>query len=84
MIWDGRQIEMGSSRETLRRAGKPQNRFFRLCTLLDEILKNLQAGTGVSVIPELQQITTQHDAKLLGVFRPFLVPPHLPEGFAGV
>ena len=42
-------------------------------TLLDEILKNLQAGTRVSVIPEQQQLTTQHAANVLGVSRPFLV-----------
>ena len=41
--------------------------------LLDEILKNMQAGKGVSIVPEHQQLTTQRAANLLGVSRPFLV-----------
>jgi excisionase family DNA binding protein len=41
--------------------------------LLDEILKNMQAGKAVSVVPEHQQLTTQRAANLLGVSRPFMV-----------
>jgi excisionase family DNA binding protein len=41
--------------------------------LLDEILKNMQAGKTVSIVPEHQQLTTQRAANLLGVSRPFLV-----------
>ena len=41
--------------------------------LLDEILKNLQAGKAVSIVPEHQQLTTQRAANLLGVSRPFMV-----------
>jgi len=41
--------------------------------LLDEILKNMQAGKAVSIVPEHQQLTTQRAANLLGVSRPFIV-----------
>ena len=41
--------------------------------LLDEILKNMQAGKAVSIVPEHQQLTTQKAANLLGISRPFLV-----------
>ena len=41
--------------------------------LLDEILKNLQAGKKVSVVPEHQELTTQRAANMLGVSRPFMV-----------
>lgn len=41
--------------------------------LLDEILKNMQAGKAVSIVPEHQELTTQRAANVLGVSRPFLV-----------
>lgn len=41
--------------------------------LLDEILKNMQAGKAVSIVPEHQELTTQRAANMLGVSRPFLV-----------
>ena len=41
--------------------------------LLDEILKNMQAGKAVSIVPEHQQLTTQRAANILGVSRPFMV-----------
>ena len=41
--------------------------------LLLSILKNLEAGKAVSIVPEHQQFTTQRAANLLGVSRPFLV-----------
>lgn len=41
--------------------------------LLLIILKNLQAGKAVSIVPEHQQLTTQRAADILGVSRPFLV-----------
>jgi excisionase family DNA binding protein len=41
--------------------------------LLLLILKNLQAGRAISIVPEHQQLTTQRAAKILGVSRPFLV-----------
>jgi excisionase family DNA binding protein len=41
--------------------------------LLLMILKNLQAGKAVSIVPEHQQLTTQRAANILGVSRPFLV-----------
>ena len=37
------------------------------------ILKNLQAGKAISIVPEHQQLTTQRAAGILGVSRPFLV-----------
>jgi excisionase family DNA binding protein len=41
--------------------------------LLLLILKNLQAGRAISIVPEHQQLTTQRAADILGVSRPFLV-----------
>jgi excisionase family DNA binding protein len=41
--------------------------------LLLLILKNLQAGKAISIVPEHQQLTTQRAANILGVSRPFLV-----------
>lgn len=41
--------------------------------LLLLILKNLQAGKAISILPEHQQLTTQRAANILGVSRPFLV-----------
>ena len=41
--------------------------------LLDEILKNMQAGDAVSIVPEHQELTTQRAANMLGVSRPFMV-----------
>jgi excisionase family DNA binding protein len=41
--------------------------------LLLAILKNLQAGKAISIVPEHQQLTTQRAANILGVSRPFLV-----------
>jgi excisionase family DNA binding protein len=41
--------------------------------LLDEILKNMQAGRTVHIVPESPQLTTQRAANLLGVSRPFMV-----------
>jgi excisionase family DNA binding protein len=41
--------------------------------LLLVILKNLQAGQAISIVPEHQQLTTQRAADTLGVSRPFLV-----------
>ena len=41
--------------------------------LLLMILKNLQAGKAISIVPEHQQLTTQRAANILGVSRPLLV-----------
>jgi len=41
--------------------------------LLLLILKNLQAGRAISIVPVHQQLTTQRAANILGVSRPFLV-----------
>ena len=41
--------------------------------LLLEILRNLQSGKAISIVPEHQQLTTQRAANILGVSRPFLV-----------
>jgi hypothetical protein len=41
--------------------------------LLDEILKNMQAGKAVPIVPEHQELTTQRAANMLGVSRPFMV-----------
>ena len=55
--------------------------------LLDEILKNMQAGKAVSIVPEHQQLTSQRAANLLGVSRPFMVrlleEGHLPFHMVG-
>ena len=44
-----------------------------VASLLDEILKNLQAGKAVSIVSEHQQLTSQRAANILGVSRPFMV-----------
>lgn len=44
-----------------------------VAALLDEILKNMQAGKAVAIVPEHQELTTQRAANLLGVSRPFMV-----------
>jgi excisionase family DNA binding protein len=41
--------------------------------LLLVILKNLQSGKAISIVPEQQQLTTQRAANILGVSRPFFV-----------
>jgi excisionase family DNA binding protein len=41
--------------------------------LLLVILKNLQAGRAISIVPEHHQLTTQRAGDILGVSRPFLV-----------
>ena len=41
--------------------------------LLDEILKNIQAGKAVCIVPEHQHLTIQRAANLLGVSRPFMI-----------
>jgi excisionase family DNA binding protein len=41
--------------------------------LLLVILRNLQSGNAISIVPEHQQLTTQRAANILGVSRPFLV-----------
>ncbi len=41
----------------------------RVVGLLDEILKNMQAGKAVSIVPEHQELTTQRAANMLGVSR---------------
>ena len=48
-------------------AGKPVHELLLL------ILRNLQAGRAISIVPEHQQLTTQRAADILGVSRPFLV-----------
>lgn len=54
---DGREIELP---DTVRE-------------LILMILKNLQAGRAVSIVPEHQELTTQRAANILGMSRPFLV-----------
>ena len=41
--------------------------------ILLEVLEYLRQGKGVSVIPVMQELTTQQSANLLGVSRPFLI-----------
>ena len=41
--------------------------------LLLVILRNLQSGNAISIVPEHRQLTTQRAANILGVSRPFLV-----------
>lgn len=41
--------------------------------LLKEILRNMQLGRAIALVPENQQLTTQRAANLLGVSRPFLI-----------
>lgn len=54
---DGRQVELPDT----------------VYDLLLTILKNLQAGRAVSIVPEHQELTTQRAANILGMSRPFLV-----------
>ena len=54
---DGRQIELPAA----------------VHELLLSILKDLQPGKAISIVPEQQQRTTPRAANLLGVSRPFLV-----------
>jgi excisionase family DNA binding protein len=41
--------------------------------LLKEIVRNMQLGRGIVLVPENQQLTTQRAADLLGVSRPHLI-----------
>ena len=41
--------------------------------LLLKILRHMEAGQGVSIVPIMQELTTQQAANVLGVSRPFLV-----------
>jgi excisionase family DNA binding protein len=41
--------------------------------LLKDIVRNMQLGRAVMLIPENQQLTTQRAADLLGVSRPYLI-----------
>jgi excisionase family DNA binding protein len=41
--------------------------------LLKEIVRNMQLGRAVVLVPESQQLTTQRAAALLGVSRPHLI-----------
>lgn len=41
--------------------------------LLKDIVRNMQLGRAIVLIPENQQLTTQRAADLLGVSRPYLV-----------
>lgn len=41
--------------------------------LLKEIVRNMQLGRAIALIPENQQLTTQRAADLLGVSRPHLI-----------
>ena len=41
--------------------------------MLKEIVRNMQLGRAVVLIPENQQLTTQRAADLLGVSRPYLI-----------
>jgi len=41
--------------------------------LLKEIVRNLQLGRAIALIPENRQLTTQRAANLLGVSRPHLI-----------
>lgn len=41
--------------------------------LLKDIVRNMQLGRAVVLIPENQQLTTQRAADLLGVSRPYLI-----------
>lgn len=42
-------------------------------SILRQVLGYLRQGKGVSVIPVMQELTTQQAANLLGVSRPFLI-----------
>jgi excisionase family DNA binding protein len=41
--------------------------------LLKDIVRNMQLGRAIVLIPENQQLTTQRAADLLGVSRPYLI-----------
>jgi excisionase family DNA binding protein len=41
--------------------------------LLKDIVRNMRAGRGITLIPEKQQLTTQSAANLLGFSRPYLI-----------
>jgi excisionase family DNA binding protein len=41
--------------------------------LLKEIVRNMQLGRAIALVPENQQLTTQKAANLLGVSRPYLI-----------
>src|SRR5690606_21914527 len=41
--------------------------------LLKEIVRNMQLGRAIALVPENQQLTTQRAANLLGVSRPYLI-----------
>jgi len=41
--------------------------------ILVQVLGYLKEGKGVSVVPVMQELTTQHAANLLGMSRPFLI-----------
>lgn len=41
--------------------------------LLKEIVRNMQLGRAIALVPENQQLTTQRAANLLGVSRPHLI-----------
>ena len=41
--------------------------------LLKDIVRNMQLGRAIVLIPESQQLTTQRAADLLGVSRPYLI-----------
>jgi excisionase family DNA binding protein len=63
------------------------NRFGRQLEIPEElydimqiILKLLQEGRGVTIMPEDEQLTTQAAANILGVSRPFLVEQLLESG----
>ena len=82
-----RQLVQEGSIKLVGSKGRRAELTFAVVGLLDEILKNMQAGKAVSVVPEHQQLTTQRAANLLGVSRPFLVrlleEGHLPFHMVG-
>ena len=51
-----------------------------LYDVMQMILKLLQEGRGVTIMPEDEQLTTQAAANILGVSRPFLVEHLLESG----
>jgi len=82
-----RQLVQEGSIKLVGSKGRRAELPFAVVGLLDEILKNMQAGKAVSIVPEHQQLTTQRAANLLGVSRPFLVrlleEGHLPFHMVG-
>jgi len=44
-----------------------------LCALLKDIVKNLEAGNSLVLLPEAKQLTTQQAGELLGMSRPYLI-----------